>query len=114
MFISKEKYYHLLDCEELNKELENEIKRLEHILNTRERNCKIGPWCKGCSHWVNDISVITSSRLAAYSLEDMYWGLPLPKTFGGHVGYCNKYVHTLCPDREPISSPQVTEKKNNI
>lgn len=103
MFIRKEEYYRLLDCEEINKKLEDEIKRLEYQLNTRERTCKIGPWCKDCSHWVVDSSVITSSRLAEYSLEDMYYGLPIPETIGGKVGYCNKYVHTLCPDRDPIS-----------
>jgi hypothetical protein len=100
MFITKSEYYDLLDRKWINEELEKEIKRLEYQLNARERTCKIGPWCENCKHWVEDRSVITSSRIAEYSLEDAYYGITIPETIGGRVGYCNKYVHTLCPDRE--------------
>ena len=61
MFISNNEYYNLLDCKEMNSELEKEIKRLELMLNTRERTCKVGAWCKNCGHWVTDKSKITSS-----------------------------------------------------
>lgn len=98
MFISKSEYYNLLDCKEINKKLEEEIKRLEYALNTREKTCKVGAWCKNCGHWVEDESVITSSRINEYTLEDAYYGLPIPKHIGGKVGYCNKYINTLCPD----------------
>lgn len=33
MFVSKDEYYRLLDCKEINSELEKEIKRLEiHLI----------------------------------------------------------------------------------
>jgi len=98
MFISKDEYYDLLDCKEINTKLEEEIKRLEYMLNTRDKSCKVGPWCKNCGHWVEDESVITSSIINEYTLEDAYYGVPIPKKIGGKVGYCNKYIHTLCPD----------------
>lgn len=98
MFISKDEYYSLLDCRDMNKKLEEEIKRLEYMLNTREQTCKVGAWCKNCGHWVEDKSVITSNSINEYSLEDAYYGFPVPEEIGGRVGYCNKYVNTLCPD----------------
>lgn len=98
MFISKDKYYELCDKAELNEELEKQIKKLEHLLNTRERTCKIGPWCEKCNHWVTEYSKITSSRISEYTLEDAYFGVTIPETIGGRVGYCNKYINTLCPD----------------
>jgi hypothetical protein len=98
VFISKDKYYRLLDCKEINAELEKEIKRLEHMLNTKERTCKIGPWCEKCGHWVKDDSKIISNFSNEYTSEDAYWGATLPEKIGGEVGYCNKRVHNLCPD----------------
>lgn len=98
MFISKYKYYELCDKAELNSELEKQIKHLEHLLNTREKTCKIGPWCEKCGHWVQEYSETVSSWINDYSLEDAYYGLPVPKNIGGRVGYCNKYINTLCPD----------------
>lgn len=98
MFISKDKYYELCDKAELNDELEKQIKKLEHLLNTRERTCKVGPWCEKCGHWVTESSRIVSHRISDYTLEDAYFGISLPETIGGRVGYCNKYINTLCPD----------------
>lgn len=98
MFISKSEYYNLLDCKKINKELEKEIKRLEYMLNTREKTCKVGAWCKNCGHWVEDKSITVSSRINGYTIEDAYYGLPIPEEIGGRVGYCNKYINTLCPD----------------
>ena len=98
MFISKYKYYELCDKAEINKELEKQIKKLELLLNTRERTCKVGPWCEKCGHWVKDYSKVTSSWINDYGLEDAYYGVPIPETIGGKVGYCNKYINTLCPD----------------
>ena len=101
MFISKDEYYRLLDCKDINIELEKEIKRLEYMLNTREKTCKVGAWCKNCGHWTTDESKITSSFIKEFTLEDAYYGLPIPEKIGGEVGYCNKYVDTLCPDFFP-------------
>lgn len=98
MFISKYKYYELCDKAELNYKLEEEIKKLEYLLNTRERTCKVGPWCEKCGHWVEDHSRIISNQIDEYSFEDAYYGVPLPEYIGGRVGYCNKYINTLCPD----------------
>lgn len=98
MFISKSKYIELVDCKEINIELEKEIKRLELALNTKERNCKVGPWCKNCSHWVKDKSVIISKSFDYYTIDDMYMGLTMPEKIGGEVGYCNLHIDTLCPD----------------
>ena len=98
MFISKSKYYELCDKAEINEELEEHIKKLEYLLNTRERTCKIGPWCEKCGHWVTEKVTITSSQISDYSLEDAYFGITIPKYSGGRVGYCNKYINTLCPD----------------
>ncbi len=101
MFISKDEYYRLLDCKEINAELEKEIKRLELALNTRERTCKVGAWCKNCGHWVTDKSKITSNFIENYTTEDAYYGVSIPETIGGVVGYCNKSVDNLCPDFIP-------------
>lgn len=101
MFISKDEYYNLLDCKEINVELEKEIKRLEHMLNTRERTCKVGAWCKNCGHWVKDKSKIISNFGNDLTSEDAYWGATLPEAIGGEVGYCNKSVNNLCPDFIP-------------
>ena len=98
MFIRKDEYYDLCDKAKINEELEKQIKRLEYLLNIRERTCKVGAWCEKCGHWVKDYSEIVSSRIAEYTLEDAYYGLPTPKCIGGRVGYCNKYINTLCPD----------------
>lgn len=98
MIISRDEYYNLLDYKEMNEELEKEIQRLQCMLNTRERTCKVGAWCQNCGHWVEDKSVITSSAIEDYTIEDAYFGMPIPEEIGGRVGYCNKYVNTLCPD----------------
>ena len=98
MFISREKYYELLDCKNINEELEKEIKRLELALNTRERTCKVGPWCENCDHWIIDKSEIISSSAEDMTLDELYYGFSMPTTIGGEIGYCNKYLHTLCPD----------------
>ena len=98
MFIRKSEYYDLCDKAEINKDLEKQIKKLELLLNTRERTCKVGPWCEKCGHWVVESSRITSSQIMEYSLEDAYYGVPIPEYVGGRVGYCNKYINTLCPD----------------
>ena len=98
MFIRKDEYYDLCDKAKINEELEKQIKKLEYLLNTRERTCKIGAWCEKCSHWVTERAVIVSSAIAEYSLEDAYYGISMPKYVGGRVGYCNKYINTLCPD----------------
>lgn len=98
MFISRDEYIKLKDCKNMNVELEKEIQRLEYLLNTREKTCKIGPWCQNCSHWVNDKSIIISEKMHYYTMDDMYYGLPIPEEIGGEIGYCNKYIHTLCPD----------------
>ena len=101
MFISKNEYYRLLDCKKINSELEKEIKRLEYMLNTRERTCKVGAWCKNCGHWVTDKSKITSNYINEFTIEDAYYGLPIPEEIGGVVGYCNKSVDNLCTDFIP-------------
>ena len=98
MFISRDEYIRLKDKEKLNDELEKEIKKLEYLLNTRERTCKIGPWCIKCSHWTKDYSEVISQASDYYTMEDAYYGIPLPVTIGEKVGYCNKYIHDLCPD----------------
>ena len=98
MFIRKDKYYELCEKEKLNEELEKQIKKLEYLLNTRERTCKIGAWCERCAHWVQERSEVVSEWINDYGIEDAYFGVPVPKTIGGRVGYCNKYIHTLCPD----------------
>lgn len=98
MFISRNKYIELSDCKKINIELEKEIKRLELALNTKERNCKVGPWCEKCAHWVTDKSVIISERARYLTFDDMYMGYPIPEEIGGEVGYCNLHIDTLCPD----------------
>lgn len=101
MFISKDEYYSLLDCKEINVELEKEIKRLEFMLNTKDKTCRVGAWCKNCGHWVKDKSKITSSFANELTLEDALCGFPIPEKIGGEVGYCNKSVNNLCPDFIP-------------
>lgn len=98
MFISKNEYYDLWDKAKINEKLEKQIKKMEYLLNTRERTCKIGPWCEECGHWVVDSSRVTSGIINDYTLEDAYYGIPVPEYIGGKVGYCNKYINTLCPD----------------
>lgn len=98
MFISKSKYYELCDKAEINEELEKQIKKLEYLLNTRERTCKVGAWCEKCGHWVVDSSRVVSRAIDDYGMEDAYYGIPVPEYVGGRVGYCNKYINTLCSD----------------
>ena len=98
MFIRKDEYYDLCDKARINTELEKQIKHLEYLLNTRERTCKIGAWCEKCGHWVQERSEVVSSWINEYGLEDAYYGLPVSQTIGGRVGYCNKFINTLCPD----------------
>ena len=113
MFISREKYYRLLDYKDINTELEKEIKRLEIDLNTKERTCKVGSWCKNCAHWVTDKSEITSHMINFYTIEDCYFGFPIPKEIGGEVGYCNKNVNNLCPDFKPTKDKSVLNEEAN-
>ena len=101
MFIRKAEYYNLLDCKKMNDELEKEIKRLTLALNTNVKNCKVGPWCENCGHWITDKSVIIATAIRDYTSEDCYYGLPIPEKIGGEVGYCSKNVNTLCPDFIP-------------
>ena len=98
MFIKKSTYHELLDCKSLNIELEKEIKKLEYMLNIKDTTCKVGPWCENCEHWVIDKSEIISSSAEDMTLDELYYGLSMPTVIGGEIGYCNKYLHTLCPD----------------
>ena len=98
MFIRRDEYLRLKDCEDLNIELKKEVKRLEQVINTQVRNCKVGIWCEGCEHWTKDRSVTTSNNIIGYSVMDMYFGATMPLEIGGQVGYCRKHIHDLCPE----------------
>ena len=96
MFIKRSEYIELLNCKDMNIELEKEIKRLEFMLNTKDKTCKIGPWCCDCEHWVEDSSLIVSNEDILY--DDVFYGFSLPKKIGGKIGYCNKNIHIMCED----------------
>ncbi len=91
MWIKKDEYERLRDCEQMRAELEKEVVRLSEIISAKVEDCKIGPWCKDCKHIGCDRSVLRNM--------DVFMGSYI-KEVAGVVQYCKKHLHETCPEFE--------------
>ncbi len=91
MWINRNEYDRLRDCELMKIKLEEEVSRLSELISSKVEDCKVGPWCKGCRHTGQD-----SSKLYAWDcLGESY-----VKEVAGEVQYCKKHLHEVCPEFE--------------
>ena len=93
MFISSSKYYDLVNKAELKEELEEEVKRLAEMISAEVKDCKIGPWCKECTHLGRDRSILSTKALYG----------PFISEVAGNVVFCKKHIHEQCPEFEAIN-----------
>lgn len=93
MFISSSKYYDLVNKAELKEELEEEVKRLAEMISAEVKDCKIGPWCKECTHLGRDRSILSNKTLYG----------PFISEVAGNVVFCKKHIHEQCPEFEAIN-----------
>ena len=98
MFISSSKYYDLVNKAELKEELEEEVKRLAEMISAEVKDCKIGPWCKECTHLGRDRSILTSG----IPIGSTIYG-PFISEIAGNVVFCKKHIHEQCPEFEAIN-----------
>lgn len=92
MFIKRSEYERLREAEQLNTELELEVKRLAELISAEVKDCQIGPWCCDCQHMGRDEAVVMK--------YDSLLGLRFIKAHGGEVQYCKKRLHEMCPEFE--------------
>lgn len=90
MWINKNEYDRLKDCEQMKFKLEQEVKRLADQVSAEVKDCKVGVWCKDCKHIGRDRSELK---------ELTFLGTYVRET-DGEVQYCKKHLHELCPEFE--------------
>lgn len=91
MWIKRNEYNRLKDCERMKSKLEDEVKRLAELISAQVEDCKIGVWCKDCQHFGTDRSLFEDFGIHnSYIME-----------VDGIVKYCKKHLHELCPEFEP-------------
>ncbi len=91
MWISRNEYERLQDCEKMMSKLNEENKRLAELVSSKVDDCKIGPWCKDCLHIGRDQSVLKETDV---------FGNVFVRKVAGKVLYCKKHLHELCPEFE--------------
>lgn len=98
MWINKNKYDRLKQCEDMLREcthmkhkLEEEVKRLADAISDKVEDCKVGFWCKDCKYVGYDHSEIKD--------YDTYGDLYI-REVAGKVQYCKKHLHEVCPEFE--------------
>lgn len=115
MWIKRSKYEHLEEksalqdklerqCDTLRDEnrqlridrdvLTKEIARLKDIINAQIEDCKVGPWCKECIHRGEDKAYPNLKG------GDVYCGFYRFDPELGHIFFCKKHLHELCPEFE--------------
>ncbi len=93
MWISRNKYDDMNISVRMVPKLKEEIKRLSNLITSQTTDCKMGAWCKDCKHLGKDRSSV-----------EIYEGGYILGGFStitdGHVEYCKKHLHELCPEFE--------------
>lgn len=71
-----------------------EIDRLKDIINAQTEECKVGPWCKECIHRGED------KAYPGLTIGDVSCGFYRFRPELGHIFFCKKHLHELCPEFE--------------
>lgn len=90
MWIKRNEYNRLQDCEQMKNELEKEVVRLSNMISAQVEDCKVGPWCQDCEHIGRDMAVVKTPTLFG----------PYVTETAGVVQYCKKHLHEFCPEFE--------------
>lgn len=93
MWIYSAEYNRLKDCERMKEDLEKEVVRLAELVSAEVKDCKVGPWCRGCIHVGYDQASITAEDSLGYTYV---------KETAGKVQYCKKHLHEICPEFEQL------------
>lgn len=88
--LKEKKYKELATRAKLADALEKECQRLADLITAETKDCKMGPWCKECSHRGVEYSQVE---------EDGFFGSYVVAE-GGNVYYCKKHIHEQCPEFE--------------
>lgn len=80
----------LLEAENARAELQKEVERLSELINAENKDGMIGPWCKDCQHFEEEIAVF-AKPMDAFTFTEAK---------DGCVRFCKKHIHSLCPDWE--------------
>ena len=92
MWIRREEYEKLQTDSMLKKKLEDEVERLAELISAEVKDCKVGPWCKGCKY-------IGTDKSEVYDMIDpVHFGWMV--TTAGRVQYCKKHLYEVCPEFE--------------
>lgn len=86
MWIKWPEYERLKYCEQMNKKLDEETKRLSELISAQVEDCRVGPWCKDCVYIGYDLSKV-----------DGFGGY---EETSGQVIYCKKHIHEMCKEFE--------------
>lgn len=96
MFIKRDEYERLVDSDQIRQNLEQEVQRLAEQISAEVKDCKVGPWCKGCKYLGKD-----NADLQKYP---GFFGSSYVVQKAGRVTYCKKHLRELCPEFELASN----------
>ncbi len=91
MWIKRKEYVRLKGCERMNRELEQEVKRLADLVSAEVKDCRVGAWCGDCKYVGRDRAEVETG-----SFFEAMW----TRGIAGEVQYCKKHLHDICPEFE--------------